>query len=233
MAINPFLKSQETQQKQNDLTNGGESKAIIIVLDASGSMSEEASGSTTKILAAKQVLEQVLAKIDPSIPVGLRVYGSSKNPQNEMEACTDSVLLVPAGTGNRSQMINKLRDIKPNGATPISYAITQAINDLKYTDVKYKNIVLISDGMETCGRDPCQLAENMKANNINMKFNVVGFNVNNDWNAKEQLKCVANVTGGKYYDADSVGSLADSILDGVNTTLSTKSSVGKIQSIEE
>lgn len=232
MSANPFLKNQETQQEQNNL-NGGETKAIMIVLDASGSMSEQAIGGTTKILAAKQVLEQVLAKIDSNIPVGLRVYGSSKNPINEMEACTDSILLVPAGTGNRAQMINKLRDIKPNGATPISYAITQAVNDLKYTDVKYKNIILISDGMETCGRDPCLLAEVLKTNNINMKFNVVGFNVDNDWNAKSQLKCVANVTDGKYYDADSIGSLADSILDGVNSTLSVKSSVGKIKSIED
>ena len=231
-SANPFLKTQEMQIIKGSVDTEN-SKAIMIVLDSSGSMAEPAPGSNTKMLAAKQVLEQVLSKIDTSIPVGLRVYGSSKNPMSEMEACSDSVLLVPPGTGNRAQMVNKLRELKPNGATPISYAIQQAVNDLKFVNVKYKNIVLISDGMETCGRDPCALAEALKANNIDMQFNVVGFGVGNDWQAKAQLKCVAAATSGKYYDADSAGQLSNSILDGINSTANVSSSTGKIKEVEK
>ncbi len=211
---NPFLKGGVTS-----LSGGVEddnSKAVMIVLDVSGSMAEPSQESGTKILMAKQVLERVLSKIDPSIPVGLRVYGSSKPSFDPVLACQDSVLLVPAGTGNRGQMITKLRELKPSGATPISYAMRRAVDDLKYMEVKTRNIVLISDGMETCGSDPCELARSFKRAGIDLQFNVVGFNVDSDYAAKVQLQCIAKATNGKYYSAETSAELSEGMLDGIN-----------------
>lgn len=211
---NPFLKGGVTS-----LSGGVEddnSKAVMIVLDVSGSMAEPSAEAGTKILMAKQVLERVLAKIDPSIPVGLRVYGSSKASFDPVVACQDSILLVPVGTGNRGQMISKLRELKPSGATPISYALRRAVEDLKYVQVKNRNIVLISDGMETCGNDPCALAQSFKNSGVDLQFNVVGFNVNSDYAAKAQLQCIAKSTEGKYYSAETAAELSEGMLDGIN-----------------
>ena len=213
-AANPFLKG-ETTSLSGGLTDDN-SKAVMIVMDASGSMSEPAPGEPSKMLLAKKVLEQVLSKIDSSIPTGLRVYGSSKPGGDPVVACQDSVLLVPVGTGNRGQMIDRLRDIKPTGMTPISYALREAVHDLKYVDVKRKNIVLISDGLETCAYDPCALVKSMKAHDVNIEVNVVGFNVSNDVQAKMQLECIAKSTDGKFYTADTSAELAESLLDGIN-----------------
>jgi Ca-activated chloride channel homolog len=213
-SANPFLKGESTILSGS--IDEDNSKAIIIVMDASGSMSEPAPGAASKMLMAKKVLEQVLSKIDNNIPVGLRVYGSSTPSPDPVIACQDSILLVPVGLGNRGQMINKLRGLKPSGATPISYALREAVEDLKYVDVKEKKVVLISDGMETCAYDPCALAASMKKRGVNIEFNVVGFNVNNDIQAKNQLECIAKSTDGKFYTAETSAELAESVLDGIN-----------------
>lgn len=231
-AANPFL-----QNKEIILSGSAEddnSKAVMIVMDASGSMSEPAPGAATKMLMAKNVLEQVLSKIDSSIPVGLRVYGSSKTSMDPVIACQDSLLLVPPGIGNRGQMINKLREIKPTGATPISYSLKKAVEDLDLIDAKNKSVVLISDGIETCAYDPCLLARSMKARGVNVQFNVVGFNVNNDFQARAQLECIAKSTDGKFYSAETSGELAEGLLDGINYTAPSINTVnGQIKEIKD
>ncbi|MDJ0626142.1 MAG: VWA domain-containing protein [Candidatus Caenarcaniphilales bacterium] len=211
---NPFLKNKEVVLSGS--LEDDNSKAVMIVLDASGSMSEPAPSAATKMLMAKNVLEQVLSKIDSTIPVGLRVYGSSKLSADPVIACQDSTLLVPPGVGNRRQMVNKLRGIKPTGATPISYSMRKAVDDLSIVDAKKKSVVLISDGIETCAYDPCALAQSFKERGVDIQFNVVGFNVNNDYAAKAQLECIAKSTDGKFYTAETSGQLAESVLDGVN-----------------
>lgn len=213
---NPFLKNKQVVLSGS--VEDDNSKAVMIVLDASGSMSEPAQSAKTKMLMAKNVLEQVLSKIDSSIPVGLRVYGSSKVSADPVIACQDSTLLVPPGTGNRRQMVNKLREIKPTGATPISYSMRKAVDDLALIDAKNKSVVLISDGIETCAYDPCALAQSLQARGVDIQFNVVGFNVNNDYAARAQLECIAKSTDGKFYTAETSGQLAESVLDGVNYT---------------
>lgn len=231
-SANPFLKVQETVL--NGSVEDDNSKAVMIVLDCSGSMSEPAPGAATKMIMAKQVLEQVLSKIDSNVPVGLRVYGSTPNLSDSISACQDSILLVPPGVGNRGQMINKLREVKPSGFTPISYSLRKAVEDLRYVDAKKKSVVLISDGLETCAYDPCALAESLKKYNVDMTFNVVGFNVNNDLQAKAQLQCIAKVTDGKFYTAETAGELAESVLDGVNRkTPSINTVSGQIKEVKD
>ncbi|HEY9885791.1 MAG TPA: VWA domain-containing protein [Vampirovibrionales bacterium] len=232
-AANPFLKNKSSFPLKGSV-NSNNSKAVMIVMDASGSMSEPAKGASTKMLMSKTVLEEVLSKIDPSIPVGLRVYGSSNYIADQFQSCRDSILLVAPGTGNRGQMISKLRGIKPTGATPISYSLIEAIKDLDSIEAEHKSVVLISDGKETCDRNPCSLAQTFKARGIKMQFNVVGFDVNNDYEAKTQLECIANSTDGKFYTAETSAQLADGVLSGINNTPNTINLVkGRLGNVED
>jgi len=215
---NPFLKN-KVGFSGNSRTDISGAKAVMIVLDASGSMSEVSRSGHTKMFAAKQVLEDVLSKVSPDVKVGLRVYGSTRATMSTdmLSKCQDSVLLVSAGTGNRATIINRLREIKPAGSTPIGFAMRRAANDLKRINVDKKAVVLISDGMDTCGYDPCKLARNLQAAGANVQFNVVGFGLAGDFDAIEQLRCIAKSTSGKFYTADTAAELSDSVLDGVNS----------------
>lgn len=216
---NPFQKNKTKDLRNNDEESVKRaSKAVMIVLDCSGSMSEPAENGQTKMFAAKKVLEKVLAEIDPSIKVGLRLYGSADPSTTTMiTRCEDTVLLVPPNTGNRATIINKLREINPSGATPISVAMRQAAKDLENIPAEQKSVVLISDGIDTCGYDPCSLAQSMKESGAEVQFNVVGFGIKGDFAAIEQLDCIAKSTEGKFYTADTSAQLADGIMDGINT----------------
>jgi Ca-activated chloride channel family protein len=120
---------------------------------------------------------------------------------------------VKPGVDNRGKILRSLRQVAPAGATPISYAMRRAIEDLETTGAREKSVVLISDGMDTCGFDPCALAESLDASGTQAQFNVVGFGT--DGKANQQLECIASSTSGRFYTAQTNAKLAESILDGI------------------
>lgn len=212
-STNPFLK--KSKSKENIYSNS--KRTILIVFDASGSMEDKIHGET-KIHIAKRVLKEVLESADLDVNLGLRVYGSEKPSGSPLQNCLDSKLLVIPGISNRRTIINEIYKVLPQGFTPITFSLSQAIQDiLPYRGDK--SIILISDGLETCGGDPCLLAQNIAATNIDLKINVVGFGVKDDWEAQQQLMCVALNTQGKYYSADNADELAQGLRESINKTV--------------
>ena len=208
---NPFLKS--TKQNQG-LSN---KKTILIIFDASRSMEDKISGET-KVHIAKRVLEEVLTKADSNVNIGLRVYGSGKPTGNPNFDCNDSRLVVFPNTNNRRLIISEIFKILPQGLTPITNSISQGVRDI----IPYggeKLIILISDGLETCGGDPCQLAQSLGRSKIDLKIDVVGFGVKDDWEAQQQLMCVALSTNGKYFSADSAEELTKGLFESINKSV--------------
>jgi von Willebrand factor type A domain len=188
---------------------------IMILLDASYSMGEILPSNSVdlenKMLAAKRTVLDVLRTIPPNVRVGLRVYGNSAN---QFTSCRASTTLVPLGQDNRHLMSSKLIGLKPTGATPISYSIQRALDeDFRLVNGK-RIIILISDGIETCGEDPCDLAVRMQKSGANIKINVVGLGLQ-DYEAVKQLRCVALATKGKFYTANTAAELANSLTSAV------------------
>lgn len=213
---NPFLKNKKSKQT----SYSSDKRTILIVFDASGSM-EEKIQSETKIHIAKRVLEDVLLKTDSNINIGFRAYGLGEPSGNPYIDCSDSKLLVLPQTGNRRFIISEVHKILPRGATPITHSLSQAIQDLAPYKGE-KSIILISDGLETCGGDPCQLAENINNANIDIKINVVGFGIRDDWDAQEQLMCIATNTMGRYFSANSAEDLTKGLFETINKSVTGK-----------
>lgn len=213
---NPFLNNSKPKQNPDHST----SRAVLIVFDASNSMEDTIKGET-RIHIAKRVLEDVITKADSSINIGLRVYGSSSPTGNQYIDCSDSKLLVLPGTNNRRTIISEIYKILPRGFTPITYSLSQAIQDL--TPYKgEKSIILISDGLETCGGDPCKLAHSLISSGIDLKIDVVGFGVRDDWAAQEQLMCIALNTNGRYFSAENDSELTKGLSESINKSVSGK-----------
>lgn len=211
--INPFLKS----NKQSDCSSSNSKRTVLIVFDASGSMEEKIRGET-KIHIAKRVLEDVIEKASSDINIGLRVYGASNPTNNPNLDCNDSKLVVLPSTNNRRTIISEIYKILPRGFTPITYSLSQAIQDLSSFQGE-KSIILISDGLETCGGDPCLLARELSASNIDLKIDVVGFGVKDDFEAKQQLMCIALNTNGRYFSADNDSELTRGLSESINETV--------------
>jgi hypothetical protein len=192
--------------------------SILILIDCSQSMKEDlkgffASDKQDKMDAAKKVLENAIASIPSDVNIGLRVFGQSfqNDPYSD---CQQSALLVPIGRGNRRTIIERVRQVRPYGLTPLTYGLMQAGKDLS-TQPGQKQIILISDGAETCGGDPCAYIRRLTQMGFNIKVDIVGVGLRHDVDAKEQLNCISQSSGGKFYDANSSAELLESIRNSV------------------
>ncbi|MDR3616950.1 MAG: VWA domain-containing protein [Candidatus Obscuribacterales bacterium] len=191
---------------------------IMFLLDASYSMKEKLNGAEKKINAAKQVLETALARIPNDVNIGMRVFGQGYTGTGS--DCFQTQLLVPLGLHNRNSIIQRTRTIEPFGLTPLAYALRQTVEeDFRYAQGA-KTIILISDGADTCGADPCAFMRLLPRYGVKIKCDVVGLDVHHDNAARNQLNCIANATGGKYYDANTSGDLIDSVSQSVDKAIS-------------
>lgn len=148
----------------------------------------------TKWETAKKLLKQTLdsiQKADPSIEVGLRVFGH-QSPK-AMHDCKDSKLEVPITKKSAPLIHEVLDEIKPQGYTPIAFSLFLATGDFINT-TGVNSIILITDGIENCEGDPCAAGDALRSRNINLKPFIIGLGLNES--DKNNFDCVGN-----YYDA--------------------------------
>ncbi len=190
------LAQSKVQQKIPEKTR------ILFLFDGSGSMLEPWGKvkNQTKISVAKSILSQLIdsLKQNSKLELALRVYGH-RSPR-EINNCKDTNLEVPFKTNNHDAIIAKLKEIKPKGVTPITYSLEQAANDFP-TSPGYRNIViLITDGIESCGGDLCATSRELQKKGIFLRPYIIGIGLQ----AEKTLECA-----GKFIDADTPGKFHD------------------------
>lgn len=192
---------------------------ILFVLDCSYSMKEKFGGSEKKMNAAKAVLENAMARIPNEVNLGLRVFGEGFANVPEID-CRQTRLLVPLGQHNRGAIIRSVRQIEPFGLTPLEYAIRVAAES-DFRDVQgKKTLIVITDGADTCGGNPCAYVHSLPRRGIRLKIDVVGVDLKREPAARAQLNCITEATGGKYYDANSSAEMIDGVAKSVDKAIS-------------
>jgi hypothetical protein len=184
---------------------------VLILLDTSMTMKQGMDGSypstmEVKIDVAKRVLQETSAAIPAQVKLGLRVFGGGVSHVEDID-CHQSALLVPVETGNRKSLVNVAMGLKPAGLTPLAFALSQVPDD--FQDLQgIRRVVLITDGMDTCKGDPCAEIKRLSRLGYKMKVDIVGMGLKHDQTAKDLFNCIAQSSGGKYYDADTAAELA-------------------------
>jgi hypothetical protein len=181
---------------------------IEIVFDGSRSMNE-ASGGVTKMDVAKQALATIANQIPQGSEVGLRFFGTTPIQGNITESCSDSILAVPVGAFQKDLMVSKVLSLQSYGMTALGLSLEKAAEDFTNAPENKKSIILISDGEETCGKDPVAVVQSLKAQGINITIHAIGFAASDA--AKGQLKKLAEVSEGSYREAEDAGSLQKSL----------------------
>ena len=171
---------------------------VVIVLDGSNSMWGRV-GDVEKIVVARQVLTDVLADVPPGLDVGLAAYGHRR-----AGACDDIETLLAPGRHPRVDVERAIRGVQPTGLTPITAAL-QAVVEALPPATGATHVVLVSDGRETCGGDPCALVRTLRERRADLTVHVVGFDVADD--EREQLQCLAEAGGGVYTGATTAAEL--------------------------
>jgi hypothetical protein len=100
---------------------------------------------------------------------------------------------------------------KPEAGTPTSDAMLDAAEYLKNEGLTNLTIVLVSDGESNCGENPCETAKKLKAENINVTVNTVGFAISAS--GQSELECVAAASGGVYVTAQDASQLTQVLKD--------------------
>ncbi|WP_421914435.1 vWA domain-containing protein [Mesorhizobium sp.] len=185
-------------------TYGFAAERVIIILDASGSMWSQIDGKPRQEIA-RQSLRTVLQSIPADREIGFMAYG-----HREKGSCEDIELIVPPRQGSASAITTAADGLRFLGKTPLTAAVKQAAEALKYKEDKAK-VVLITDGIETCGGDPCALGKELKASGVDFTADVVGFGLNSD--EGRQVACLAENTGGKYIQASDEKALRDALVE--------------------
>lgn len=164
---------------------------LMFILDASGSMGETDISGKIKINAAKEMLRDISSQIESNkTNVGLIAFNSG---------CDSAKLLTEPSNNDLQKIVDVSNALHPDGATPLATSIIKAGEVLK--DIKNKiNIIIISDGQETCGGNPAAEAQKLKSMyGIDAKIYVIGYSVGAE--TKSQLENLAKISGGSYYDA--------------------------------
>ncbi|HMO57619.1 MAG TPA: VWA domain-containing protein [Roseiflexaceae bacterium] len=183
---------------------------IDLILDASGSMLEVIS-TTTRIDVAHNALTALVNQLPDTTNVALWSYGHRRTAD-----CNDVELIVPTAPLNREQLIAQITAVRPvvRSRTPIGLTLEQLGSSLAGVSEEIL-VVLVSDGDETCGGQPAEVAGRIKAEYPNVRISVIGFSVDNqDW--QDRLRAIAENGGGEYFDATNAAQLEEALQQAVS-----------------
>ena len=181
------LSSQEESQIFN--------KRVLFILDGSGSMNEKWQSETKWDMAISTLSSLIdsFEKVNKDFEIGIRVLGHQYH--RNQQRCDDTKLEIPFSKDLTFEKVNSmLKQLSPKGYTPLAYTIGESEKDFG-GDIKTQNIViLITDGLENCNGNPCEVAARLRAKNIFINPYIIGLGI--DSLESQNLECI-----GKFIDA--------------------------------
>ncbi|MFI5151038.1 MAG: hypothetical protein ACHQRM_14985 [Bacteroidia bacterium] len=202
--IYSILQAQEASQKQ------GAPVRILLIFDASNSMKAAYEG-TTRIDAAKKILYRIVDSLQriPKLELALRIYGAEKPyPPGD---CEDSHLAVAFGKNNKALIRSKVEVLKPTGITPIAHSLNLAADDFP-KGASTNIILLITDGIEECGGDPCDAARKLREKGIVFKPYILGIGLSQE--QSRTFECV-----GDYFNVEEANAVNNMVKIVVTQTM--------------
>ena len=193
---------------------------MLVLLDFSGSMNWDAGGgsSQSKWEAATGALSSTLQTFGSVLNTGLKLFST---PGQGSCTVNQSSLELPFHS-SAADFDAYLSSKTPSGSTPMGAGLTGAWNvydNSGFSGTKY--VLLITDGVETCGGDPVQAIDDMYAAGIHTY--VLGFDPDGDDVDNAVLNAMAEAGGhalevetadqAAYYRATSEDELDNAILD--------------------
>ena len=193
-------------------------KRILFILDGSGSMNQSWQKESKWEMAVSTLSNLIdsFENADKDFEIGIRVLGH-QYPKS-MQKCEDTKLEIDFSSHLTYDIVHQtLRRIVPQGQTPLAYSIAQSERDFR-GDMKAQNIIiLITDGLENCDGNPCEVAQRLKEKNIFINPYIIGLGI--DSLESHKLECI-----GKFIDAKSKSVFRD-VVKTILTEVKTKTTM--------
>ncbi|MFP4036960.1 MAG: vWA domain-containing protein [Desulfobacteraceae bacterium] len=116
-----------------------------------------------KIVIAKEVMAKLIRDLSKDTRAGLVAYGHRRKGD-----CEDVEELVPMSPLDKEGLIKVVQGLSPKGKTPISHSVKITAEKLRMLEEE-TTIILVSDGKESCGGDPCALVKELKESGKNSR----------------------------------------------------------------
>ncbi len=184
--------------------NGQVTNRILFIFDDSYSMYAPWN-SNIKIEVAKKVMGEFLDSLKnlPDLELALRCYGHTTFFKPERN-CKDTKLEVPFADAlsNSVKIKNRIQRLEPLGTTPIAYSLGESAADFTPKSNCRNIIILITDGIEECGGNPCEVSAALQKKGIFLKPFVIGVGL--DAKFADVFACM-----GKFYDVSNEANFKD------------------------
>jgi Ca-activated chloride channel family protein len=161
--------------------------------------------SNIKIEVAKQVMGKFLDSLKnlPNLDLALRCYGHTtfiKPTRN----CKDTKLEIPfaPASTNALKIKQRIQKLEPLGTTPIAYSLAECTADFTACSNCRNIVILITDGIEECGGNPCQVSLELQKKGIFLRPFVIGVGL--DVKFADVFGCM-----GKFYDVSNEANFGD------------------------
>ncbi|WP_438918617.1 VWA domain-containing protein [Kosakonia cowanii] len=184
--------AQRTQQQAPEM---------VVIMDASGSMAITMDATQDELISWNQGkyvenIEREPRRISLARNAAKGIIDTIPRDMNislvAAENCRQVSLSPSFPFAQRSALKKRIEGIQPVGKTPLAEAL--ALAGKKVDGVNRDAIILlVSDGDETCGGDPCQVARELKKSKPRLQVNVV------DIMSTGAGNCIASSTGGKVF----------------------------------
>ena len=111
--------------------------------------------------------------------------------------CSATQQVASVSSANVNSILSGMNSVNIGGATPLVYALDRAVYQdfAKFDQSIPKKIVLITDGGENCGGDPCEFVRRLMAKRSDVHIDVVLVS-----NSSKSLNCLATQSGGHVYN---------------------------------
>ncbi len=148
-----------------------------------------------RIALAKQALTDLVRASDPGITYQYVTFSPCGPPTSR----------GIYGPGERAQLMDRIRSTSLQTQTALAHAVANLPALAGGGDPGAPvNVVLLSDGLDSCDGDPCGAAAQVEQRYPGININVVALSRN-----ISALRCVADRTKGQFFDVRDAGQLVD------------------------
>lgn len=185
-------------------SKGQPTNRILFIFDDSYSMYAPWN-SNIKIEVAKKIMGEFLDSLKTihNLELALRCYGHQTFIKPTRD-CKDTKLEVPFNEASKSAPLIKQRiqKLEPLGTTPIAYSLGESATDFTPCNNCRNIIILITDGIEECGGNPCEVSAQLQKKGIFLRPFVIGVGL--DVKFADVFGCM-----GKFYDVSNEANFKD------------------------
>ncbi len=164
----------------------------IFLFDGSGSMWGKLNGqSASKLRMAQAALRKSIPALRLPLHLGLMTFGN-----RQTRSCEDVRALVSPAADGGQRILQAVPNFNPQGRGPLTLGMRKAAQELKAGQGP-ASIILIHDGPDNCGQDPCAAVSELKVANGDLVIHVISLVPGT--NDAKRISCVSSATGGRHY----------------------------------